>query len=115
MNLGKLAEDEATKHLLKNHYKILERNFRTKFGELDIICQKEKTIVVVEVKALTSSEDFYPEQHFTKEKLNKIIKTFNYFLKIKDLKYKDLRIDLIALEFSSGSLKEIRHYQNLEI
>ena len=39
----------------------------------------------------------------------------NYFLKIKDLKYKDLRIDLIALEFWNGSFKEIRHYQNLEI
>ena len=115
MNLGKLAEDEANKYLLKNHYKILERNFRTKFGELDIVCQKEKTIIVVEVKALNNNSDFTPEQHFTKEKLNKIIRTFNYFLKIKDFKYQDLRIDLITLEFLDDSLKEIRHYQNLEI
>lgn len=115
MNLGKLGEEEAQKYLLKKHYKILDRNFRTKFGELDIICQKGKTIIAVEVKALNDNSDFVPEQHFTKEKLNKIVKTFNYFLKIKDLKYQDLRIDLISVEFSNCSLKEIRHYQNLEI
>jgi len=44
-----------------------------------LFAKKEKQSWLLRSKALTSSEDFYPEQHFTKEKLNKIIKTFKLF------------------------------------
>ena len=56
-DLGRWGEDLALKFLKKKKYNFITKNYRTPFGEIDIICKDKETLVFVEVK--TSSTDFY--------------------------------------------------------
>ncbi len=75
--LGNIAEDKACKFLQKNGFTVLERNFYSKFGEIDIIALKHKILHFIEVK---SGKNFEPIYAITPKKVDKIIKTINYFL-----------------------------------
>ncbi len=99
---GKKAEDFATDLLQKNGYKILERNFRSRFGEIDIIAQDRDTLVFVEVKARTSRRFGLPEEAVTPSKLWKIQKTAEYYSVTHPTLPKKLRIDVVALTLEAG-------------
>jgi putative endonuclease len=73
---GDKGEQLACEYLVNNGYKILGRNYRVNFGEIDIIAKKkgfftDKTIHFVEVKTLFSGGAFYPEEHVNYHKKNK--------------------------------------------
>jgi putative endonuclease len=53
--LGKLGEDAACRELRLRGYQILARRYRSRFGEIDIVCERDKTVVFVEVKARRSA------------------------------------------------------------
>ena len=74
IELGQKGEKMAQKYLKKQKYKILEKNFRTKLGEIDIICfdKKENQIVFVEVKAKTSDYFGLPREMVDEQKQQKI-------------------------------------------
>lgn len=96
--LGKFGEDQAEKELLKLGYEILERNYRNKIGEIDIIAKDNGVLCFVEVKAKTGSEFGLPEEMVNAKKQNKIIKTAEYYLIDKELSDIDWRIDVVAVE-----------------
>lgn len=54
-DLGNLGEDAAAKHMLSNGYEIISRNYKSKFGEIDIIAKKDEYIIFCEVKARKST------------------------------------------------------------
>lgn len=114
-NLGNLGENIACNFLLKNGYKIIERNYRKPWGEIDIICKSpNKTLVFVEVKTVSEGE-LTPEDQLTKSKLTKLQRTASLYAghfpeKISD--EKGWQIDLIAIIFSHGE-HSINHYQNI--
>lgn len=98
--LGRLAEDFASNLLQSKGYKIIDRNFHSRFGEIDIIAIEGSTLVFVEVKARWSNKYGSPEEAVTPQKLYKIKKTGEYYsLKNPNLS-KKLRIDVVALEIS---------------
>ncbi len=74
--VGNKGEDLACEYLVKNGYKILGRNYRVNFGEIDIIAKKkglfsDKVIHFVEVKTLSNESVFYPEERVDYKKKNK--------------------------------------------
>lgn len=71
---GDFGERIACEYLVKNGYKILGKNYRINFGEIDIIAKKDKTIHFVEVKALGrhTSQCFFPEEHVNYKKQKKL-------------------------------------------
>jgi len=83
---GKIGEEEAVKFLKKNKYKIIERNFRTKFGEIDIIAKKGKEIFFMEVKTRKTISFGYPEEAVDEKKLNKIKKVALYYIQKNKIK-----------------------------
>ncbi|MCX7793798.1 MAG: YraN family protein [Thermodesulfovibrionales bacterium] len=94
---GIKGENLAINYLKKKGYKILERNYRTRAGEIDIIASKDGMVVFVEVK--TRSTDLFgaPEESVTKEKQERLKKAALYYL--KDLKnMPPLRFDVISIE-----------------
>ena len=99
---GKAAEVFASELLIKNGYKILERNFRSRFGELDLIALDGDTLVFVEVKARTNRKFGLPEESVTRGKLWKINKTAEYYSLTHPKLPKKLRIDVVALEIDQG-------------
>ncbi len=103
-NLGHLGEDYAVKLLISKGYKILDRNFRSRFGELDIIAQEGVSLVFVEVKTRLNSKYGFPEESVTESKLWKIKRTGEYFSLMHPELPKKLRIDVVALQVSGGKV-----------
>lgn len=102
---GKIGEEKAVQFLRRKGYKILERNFFTRYGEIDIVAEKEGVIVFVEVK---SSSGWESEQNFTQSKAKRVYKSALIYLSSKDLEGFPFRFDFIAI---NGD--EIRHYENV--
>jgi len=76
---GNLAEDKACNYLNENGFIIIERNFYSRFGELDIIATKDEVIHFIEVKSGLDYESAIG--NITKSKLSKLIKTANVYMK----------------------------------
>ena len=102
-DLGKLGEDLACEYLVKNGYKIIGRNYRINFGEIDIIAKKKglfanKTIHFVEVKALSSSIKFFPEEHVNYRKQRKLRQMAEiWLLKNKIAENTPYQIDIMSV------------------
>ena len=93
---GKDAEDLATTFLIENQYQILERNFRFKRGEIDIICQKNNLMIFVEVKSRKSDFFGFPEEAVSHSKANLIKVTAEEYMIQKNW-HQDIRIDIISI------------------
>jgi len=76
---GNLSEDKAYRFLLQNNFIVLDRNFYSRFGEIDIVAQKDGVIHFIEVKSALDYE--LAVQNITKSKLSKLIKTGDVYLK----------------------------------
>lgn len=72
LQTGKLGEDIAKDYLEKNGYKIIERNFKTKYAEIDLVAQKDKELVIVEVRTKRGDLFGTPEESLDKRKLRKL-------------------------------------------
>lgn len=95
--IGRFGEDEAEKYLKQKGYKILERNFSCKRGEIDIIALDNDEIVFIEIKARISLKYGLPSEAVTKYKLKHIYKTAEYYLYIRNLERERVRIDVIEV------------------
>ena len=106
--VGKLAEDYAVRLLSSKGYKIIDRNFRSRFGEIDIISIKDNCLIFSEVKARWSLKFGKPEEAVTAGKIRKITKTAEYYSMLHPLHPKSLRIEVVSLEIEDGKLKSAR-------
>jgi len=111
--LGKDGEDLAEDFLRKKGYKIIQRNYRCKLGEIDIIAEHSKVIAFIEVRT-KQTEGFGPPQYsITPFKKNQITKAALSYIKEKRLISQTCRFDVIAITFSSALHKpEIEHIEN---
>ena len=94
--LGEKGEDLAVDYLQKKGYRVLERNFRFRKAEVDIIAQKENLLVAVEVK--TRSTDYFgnPQDFVKRKKRMLLIQAMHQFVIEKNVDL-DLRFDIIAI------------------
>ena len=125
---GKIGEDLACDYLKNKGYKILERNYGQKWGELDIIAiAPDKILVFAEVKTIrqygnaankllvVSEAELLPEENLTKAKLEKVKRTSQMFAgKHPELIKEDKgwRIDSIAITLTDKE-NQINHYENV--
>ena len=109
---GKFGEDEAAKYLENKGYKILDRNFYCKRGEIDIIALDKKEIVFIEIKSRTNGEYGLPSEAVTKEKIKHILKTAEYYLYIRNLENEPVRIDVIEIFIQNRQIK-INHLKQV--
>lgn len=110
---GNAGENAALRFLLQKGYKILQRNFRSKVGEIDIIATEGGALVFVEVKTRWNRNYGYPEEAVTPYKLRSIIKTAEYFKLLNPNTPGLLRIDVVALEVEGNQVLEIRLHKNV--
>jgi len=94
---GEQSESLAVWYLKKNGYKILEQNYRTKLGEIDIIAKEKKTIVFVEVKSRRSIRYGSPKWAVTPKKQRKISMVALYYLKTTNQMDAGARFDVVAI------------------
>ena len=105
--LGKTGEDLASEYLRHHGYTVIERNFKARYGELDIIAVKDNTLVVIEVKTRENNAFGNPEEAITKRKLRELILTTQYYSVLHPELPQLLRIDLIAIAMNT----EVQKYR----
>ncbi|MEK7522710.1 MAG: YraN family protein [Patescibacteria group bacterium] len=128
IRIGQIGEELACQYLLNNKYEIIDRNYREKWGEVDIICKdRDGVLVFVEVKTLRKSDFLNPEENLHSSKLKKIKRTaYLYANSHPELinNNKGWQIDLVAIEINCENpeslatkellkLSTIRHYENI--
>lgn len=103
-SVGRLGESEAARFLEKRGYKLLERNYRCKYGEIDIVAQDGRTIAFVEVKTRGSESFGGPLASVDSRKQKKIMLAAHFYIESKRLIDADLRFDVVGIELRGGQL-----------
>ena len=109
---GKNGEDLAVSCLLKQGYKIIERNYKTKLGEIDIIADCRGCICFVEVRAKNSLSFGAPEETIIKRKQLQIAKAALLYIKKYKLQDKSCRFDVVSVEGVDKPRPEVRLIEN---
>lgn len=110
--LGNNGEEIASRYLVKKNYKIIDRNFHCKLGEIDIIAKEKDEIVFIEVKTRTSIEYGRPAEAVDYRKQIHIYKTANYYLLKHNLCNIPVRFDVIEVLLKNGFF-EISHIKQI--
>ena len=109
-NLGKVGEQLAADYLIQKGYTIKNRNWRFKKAEIDIIAQKENTLVMVEVKTRSTTDYGDPQEFIKPKQKNLLITAMNEYVISNDLDV-DVRFDVIAIVKNDTKTK-IEHLED---
>lgn len=111
--LGAKGEKLAAKFLKRGGYRIIQSNYRCKLGEIDIIAERDRTIVFVEVRTKQTEEFGPPQYSINAAKRRQISKAALSYIREKNLVEQSCRFDVIGITFSSKSRKpKIEHIEN---
>lgn len=113
MSLGKSGEDLAVRYLRRKKYRIIERNFRSRLGEIDIIACHDKTLVFCEVKTRTNKAYGHPFESVTAHKQKKIRQVAEVYLATSKAlqRFHSVRFDVISV-LSEGPSVDVVHIEN---
>ncbi len=109
-DLGIKGEDMACSHLEKEGYIIIERNWRWRKLEIDIIAKKDDELVVIEVKTRQNNLFGEPEDAITERKIRNIINAADIYIKKKQIDI-SVRFDIISITGNNDNF-EIKHIEN---
>lgn len=103
--LGSSGEEQAAGLLRANGYKIIARNYRSRFGEIDIIASESGTTCFVEVKTRQGDRFGLPQEAITLSKKRHLSRAALLFLKENNLLEKPARFDVVSIDSTAGSAK----------
>ena len=110
-DLGKLAELKACNYLTKKRYKLVDYNYSSRFGEIDIIAENRKYIVFVEVKMRDESSIAQPKEFVDYSKQKKLIATAKMYLSQNPTSLQP-RFDVVEVICKNGKIKSFKHLEN---
>ena len=110
---GVRGEEEAARFLARSGFAIVDRNVRTRAGEIDLVAKEGKTLVFVEVKTRRAAEGDPPQAAVNTRKQNRLGKLAHGYLKSKRMREMPCRFDVVAVIVNDeGGVKAIRHIPN---
>ena len=109
-DLGKEGEDLAVEFLIKNGYKILNRNWRFKKAEIDIIAQKNDLLIMVEVKTRSTSYFGDPQEFIKPKQKQMLINAIDEYVVSRELNV-NVRFDFIGIILNKKETK-IEHLED---
>jgi len=114
LSLGKKGEEIAVSYLAKKGFRIIERNFKARYGEVDIIAQDGEALVFVEVKTRIGTKYGMPKESVTPRKLKEVVKTAEYYATLHPGLSKSLRIDVVGVIVDplTGEASSVEHIPN---
>ena len=110
--IGKLGEDLAGRFLENNGYQIIDRNFQTRYGEIDLIAQQAGEILFCEVKTRSSLQYGYPELAVGAKKLEHFLGAAKIYLKLKNIS-SFWRLDIISIELGENQEPKIEWFKDV--
>ena len=97
-HIGQEYEQRAVDYITNKGYKIIERNFRNRMGEIDIIAKDGEYLVFIEVKYRSSSNEGHPTEAVNFAKQRRITKTALYYCAVNGIsEYTPMRFDVISI------------------
>lgn len=112
MALGTRGEDIAEKYLRKKGYRIVERNYRCRLGEIDIIALDGRSLVFVEVKTRRNQNYGRPCEAVNAVKIRHILRTAACYTALSHIRYGDIRVDVVEI-LMQGTKPYIHHIENI--
>ncbi|HEY4476608.1 MAG TPA: YraN family protein [Candidatus Paceibacterota bacterium] len=121
-NIGKIGENEAEKFLKRQFYRIIERNYWKKWGEIDIVADKDEIIHFIEVKTVSreivpeeESDNYSPEDNihpWKRKRLSRVIET--YLLDRRIDENRDWQVDALAVYLNGeGKVLKVDHLEDI--
>ena len=108
-DIGKLGEDFAAVYFGDLGYRVLERNYHSRYGEIDLICENERTLVFVEVKTRNSFGS--PAEAVDAHKQSRLVKTALMYLSSHPGE-KFTRFDVLELWQNDGRIYRFNHIED---
>ena len=105
--MGDRGEKAACGFLKDRGYEILEKNYRCKLGEIDVIARRRGRLAFVEIKTRTSAQFGMPQEAVDLRKQAKIFKVAQWFLKEKKLEEMPVAFDVVAVLWKEGQAPEM--------
>lgn len=93
--IGLEGESKAVEYLKSKSYQIIETNYHSRYGEIDIIAKDKDTFVFIEVKYRKNSKFGLGSESVSMKKISSISKTARYYLKSEDI---DCRFDVVSID-----------------
>lgn len=113
IKLGDFGEKQAARYLKSKNYRILYKNYRCRYGEIDIIAKdREDTLIFIEVKTRSSERYGRGMESVTSKKQQRLKKTGLYFLQKNKIFFTGLRFDVIDILVKQNEFPEIIHIKN---
>lgn len=112
LTLGKTGEDLAERHLVRHGYSILERNYRSRLGEVDIIAREAGSLVFVEVKTRRGSRCGEPFDAITTRKKGQLVRVAHEFIARSNLHNSPARFDVVSVLFDTAGKVQIDVVKN---
>ncbi len=112
LRAGRLGEKAAKKHLRRSGLKFLTANFRTKRGEIDLVCRDGDCLVFVEVKTRSSEDWVRPAAAVDRERRQRLTRAALDYLRLLRKPPLKVRFDIVEVLLNDGAVGEIRHLPN---
>jgi len=108
--IGQWGESVAAEYLEKRGYKVITRNARTPYGEIDIVTEKEGLTIFIEVKTRTTKTFGPPEMAVTRRKQEHMMAAADFYAAEHHIEH--WQIDVIAIEGKPGSTPHFTYFEN---
>ena len=108
---GNFGEEKAANYLVEKGYTILQRNYRHKRNEIDLIVKKGQLLIFVEVKTKSNLTYGLPEETVDQSKADRIVEAAENYLFENDWQ-NDIRFDIISIVLKGKLVKEIKHFED---
>tara|TARA_R110002124_G_scaffold46393_1_gene139331 strand:- start:348 stop:704 length:357 start_codon:yes stop_codon:yes gene_type:complete len=108
---GHWGEEKASVFLMEKGFEILEKNYRHKHMEIDLIVKKDNTLIFVEVKTRTGTGFGMPEEFVNYTKARLIMKAAEHYIYAVDW-HLDIRFDIVSILIIPNGALDIRHIQD---
>jgi len=103
---GKKGEDLAAQYLMEHGYTLIERNWRFKYWEVDLIASKKNKLHFIEVKTRTSHRFGMPEESIRRDKMNNLKNAAEEYL-YQHTEWKYIQFDVLAITLSGEEVLEM--------
>jgi putative endonuclease len=108
--IGKWGEQAAAEFLLQRGYVIIAQNYRTPYGEIDVIARQGDITIFIEVKTRTSNKMGLPEESITARKRQHMLSAAAHYAAASEIEH--WQIDVISIEGNPGLQPNIIHFEN---
>ena len=108
--VGSSGEKLAYRYLKSLGYRVMESNFQTALGEIDLVAYQDQTLIFVEVKTRRSKKWGTPFMAVTATKQKKIIQVALEYIQVKKPRYDDLRFDIISIVWLPEKEPHMEHF-----